>query len=172
MPRGRPRQPVELLIKKGKKHLTKAEIEDRKKTEAKVKTEKIVAAKYLSRSQVTEFNKIAKSLQEIGMTHLDSNILSMYLKSQENYIRNTKLLDAQYKQMETAEKMGNYEQSVEIFQTIKTIIDEQRKDVSLCKTLGSELGLSVSSRCRLIMPKSSDDKPKVNKFDKFKADYD
>ena len=30
---GRPREPINLIMSKGKKHLTKAEIENRKKTE-------------------------------------------------------------------------------------------------------------------------------------------
>ncbi len=43
----RPRQPTDLLLVKGKKHLTKAEIEDRKSKEVKAPSDKVKAPSYL-----------------------------------------------------------------------------------------------------------------------------
>ena len=37
----RPRQPIELVVAKGKKHLTKSEIEQRKNSEVKANSDKI-----------------------------------------------------------------------------------------------------------------------------------
>jgi len=43
----RPRQPVDLLLVKGKKNLTKQEIEERRKQEIKAPSDKVKAPSYL-----------------------------------------------------------------------------------------------------------------------------
>ena len=57
-----PRQPIELVIAKGKKHLTKAEIESRKNTEVKGKKDNIKPPGNLTKDEKKEFKKIAEEL--------------------------------------------------------------------------------------------------------------
>lgn len=45
------RQPIALVQAKGKKHLTKAEIEERQRTEVKAAADKVTAPQYLSQTQ-------------------------------------------------------------------------------------------------------------------------
>ncbi|TWK37671.1 hypothetical protein CHCC20348_4437 [Bacillus paralicheniformis] len=60
----RPRQPVDLLLVKGKKNLTKQEI--------KAPNDKVKAPSCLPRDLKREFKKIADELKNIGiMTNLD-----------------------------------------------------------------------------------------------------
>jgi len=53
----RPREPVNLLVEKGRKHLTKAEIEDRLESEVSAPSDKIEAPSYLTPELQAEFNK-------------------------------------------------------------------------------------------------------------------
>ena len=55
----RPRQPIDLIVAKGKKHLSKAEIEERRKQEVKASDDNIEAPSYLPNNLKEEFNKIA-----------------------------------------------------------------------------------------------------------------
>ena len=54
----RPREPINLLEAKARKHLTKAEIEERKKSEVKAPSDKIKVPSYLTSDLKREFNKI------------------------------------------------------------------------------------------------------------------
>lgn len=66
------RQPVDLLLVKGKKNLTKQEIEERRKQEIKAPSDKVKAPSYLPKDLKREFKKIADELKNIGiMTNLD-----------------------------------------------------------------------------------------------------
>ena len=56
--RGRPRQPIDLIVAKGKKHLTKKEIEERKKQEVKAPADNIHAPDYLTEKQKKTFENI------------------------------------------------------------------------------------------------------------------
>ena len=83
------RQPIELVMAKGKKHLTKAEIEERKKTELKVDLKNVKAPSYLPKKLKIEFEEISKKLLEIGiMTELDE-IVSHVTFFQNKNIYNT-----------------------------------------------------------------------------------
>ena len=87
----RPRQPTDLLLVKGKKHLTKAEIEDRKSKEIKAPSDKVKAPSYLPADLKKEFNKIAKELKEIGIiTNLDIDALARFIIAKKMYLELTK----------------------------------------------------------------------------------
>ena len=61
----RSREPTNLIEAKGRKHLTKAEIEERQESEIKVPTDRIEAPVYLTTELKEEFNKIAKQLTDL-----------------------------------------------------------------------------------------------------------
>ena len=54
------RQPIELVIAKGKKNLTKAEIKERRESEIQPIAENIIAPSYLTKKQKEEFYTIAE----------------------------------------------------------------------------------------------------------------
>lgn len=61
------RQPIALVEMKGKKHLTKAEIEARKNSEVVAPNDKVKPPSYLTQDQKKRFRKLAKELLEIKL---------------------------------------------------------------------------------------------------------
>lgn len=158
----RPRQPIELIELKGKAHKTKEEIKRRKETEIKAPNDKINPPAHLSAGQKKRFKEIAKELDAIGiMSNLDCGILAAYVISYDNYIKFTNMVnklcmsdeseDETFIQMQFIEKAANL----------------QDKAFKQCRSAASDLGLTISSRCKLVVPKCEEHKE--NKFNKFMA---
>ena len=61
------RQPISLIQAKGKKHLTKAEIAERQRTEVKAPADKVTAPSYLTPTQKKAFRKTVKELRAIDL---------------------------------------------------------------------------------------------------------
>nr|WP_205610234.1 phage terminase small subunit P27 family [Clostridium sporogenes] len=132
-----------MLLVKGKKHLTKAEIEDRKSKEVKAPSDKVKAPSYLPADLKKEFNKIAKELKEIGIiTNLDIDALARFIIAKEMYLELTKQI------LEKPELMI----------VDKDIVTTQDKLFKQCRSSASDLGLTISSRCKLVVPKKEDKK--------------
>lgn len=149
----RPRQPIAVVKAKGKKHLTKAEIEEREKTELKVDLKDIEIPGYLEKDLKEEFQEIAAKLLKIGiMTELDEDCLARYLISKKLYLNYTDRINKKIK-------------SKSILETEK-LMTLQDKAFKQCRACATDLGLTIASRCRLVMPKEPE-KPKENKFSKF-----
>lgn len=149
----RPRQPIEVIKAKGKKHLTKAEIESREKTELKVDLKNIKVPDYIDEELQNEFEDIASKLLEIGvMTELDEDCLARYLISKKSYLKYTKMLNRATKQNKIIE--------------MEKLLTMQDKAFKQCRACANDLGLTIASRCKLVVPESKE-KPKENKFSKF-----
>ncbi|MGG1483498.1 phage terminase small subunit P27 family [Peribacillus castrilensis] len=159
---GRASQPVSLLEFKGKKHLTKKEIEERKAREIKAASDKVKPPKYLTPDLKREFKKIANELVQIGiMTNLDNDALARFLLAQKMYLKVTDQLLAR-DPIEIIIKTkkdddGNIIDTREIEVTNDLFADllmSQDKLFKQCRNAASDLGLTISSRCRLVAPKS------------------
>lgn len=149
----RPRQPIELIKAKGKKHLTKAEIEAREKLELKVDLKEVSIPDYLPSKLKKEFNDISKKLLEIGiMTELDEDCLARYLLSKQSYLKYTSMLN----------KATQHNKIVEM----EKLMTMQDKAFKQCRASANDLGLTIASRCKLVMPETKEP-PKENKFAKF-----
>ena len=148
-----PRQPIELIVAKGKKHLTKAEIELREKTELKVELKNISIPKYLPAKLKNEFTDIASKLLDIGvMTELDEDCLARYLLSKQSYLQYTSMLNKATKNNKISE--------------MEKLMTMQDKAFKQCRACANDLGLTIASRCKLVMPEPKE-QPKENKFSKF-----
>lgn len=147
-----PRQPIELVIAKDKKHLTKEEIEKRKSTELKAPIGNIEPPDYLPEKLWTEFNDIANKLIKINiMTELDVDLLARYLLSKQAYLALTsKYLKAIGKGDVQSEKLSVM----------------QDKAFKQCQAAARDLGLTIGSRCKLVIPKTEEEKP-ISKWAKF-----
>lgn len=148
------RQPIELVIANGKKNLTKAEIQERRDSEVKPITDNIIAPSYLTKKQKEEFNDIADQLQKLKiMGETDVDALARYILARDLYVKITK-------QMRKAEVMNN-----------PVILDKYMKNqdraFKQCRSSANDLGLSISSRCKLVVPVAKDPPQKTNKFSKF-----
>ena len=83
---GRNRQPIDLLIAKGKKNLTKQEIDTRRKQEIKAPSDNVEPPSHLTSAQKKEFESIAAQLMEVNiMTNLDCETLARYIVSKDIY---------------------------------------------------------------------------------------
>lgn len=147
------RQPIELVVAKGKKHLTKSEIEQRRNSEVKANADKIKPPKNLTKDEKKEFKKISNELIEIGiMSNLDCNSLGMYIRSYGNYVKvSDRLMDI--------DPLDNFEE----YNKLSILEDRYTKQ---CRSHAIDLGLTISSRCKLVVPKPPEE-PKKNKFSKF-----
>lgn len=77
----RNRQPIDLLIVKGKKNLTKDEIDTRRKQEMKAPSDKAEQPRHLTSAQRGEFEAIAAQRLEVNIiTTFDYEIVSRYIK--------------------------------------------------------------------------------------------
>lgn len=77
------RQPTDLVVMKGKKHLTKAEIEARKNAEVVAPNDKVKPPAYLTPEQKKKFRKLSKELLEIKLiANVDCDALARLLIAQ------------------------------------------------------------------------------------------
>lgn len=138
----RPREPIKLIQAKGKKHLSKEEIEKRSSQEIKVDLTKVKAPSYLEKKQKLEFNKISKKLLSIGIiTELDEDCLARYILSKDLYIKYTERL--------TSLVNRNDDEDIDKINKMQNIQDKAFKQ---CQSSSRDLGLTISSRCKLVIP--------------------
>lgn len=148
------RQPIELIKAKGAKHLTKAEIQERENSEIKPITDDIIAPEYLTKKQKETFYKIAdqlKALKIMGETDVDA--LARYITANDFYINAVKKMRSKAVKDDPI-----------LFETWAKI---QERYFKQCRSAANDLGLTISSRCRLVVPEKKADAPKENKFKKF-----
>ena len=148
------RVPLEVIQARGSKHLTKSEIRERQEREIKPITDNIIAPAYLTKKQIDEFYKIAdqlKKLKILGETDVDA--LARYITAKDMY-------ENAVRQMRKKEVKSNpclFEKWLKI----------QDKLFKQCRASANDLGLSISSRCKLVVPEAKKETPKENKFKKF-----
>ncbi|AUN25449.1 terminase [Clostridium botulinum] len=139
----RPRQPTDLLLVKGTKHLTKKEIVDRKSKEVQAPVDKIEPPSYLPSNLKKEFNRIGEELINIGiMSNLDCEALARFIVSEYNYQKVTKKL------LKTGVDNEKY----------IDLLLMQEKLFKMCRQGAGDLGLTISSRCKLVIPKNEEKK--------------
>lgn len=148
------RQPIELVLAKGSKHLTKEEIAERQAREVKPITDDIIPPAYLTKKQKEEFNKIAAQLMKLrilGETDVDA--LARYILSRDTYVKLTKQI----------QKKQILEDPILLDKYMKN----QDRAFRQCDVSAKALGLTISSRCRLVVPETKTEVQKENKFKKF-----
>lgn len=147
----RPREPIDLIIAKGKKNLTKKEIEERRAQEIKAPNNNVEPPSYLPKNLIKEFNRIAEELIKLEiMSNLDSEALARFVTSEYNYQKVTKKL------LKFGVENPAYYDTVLL----------QEKLFKMVRQSANDLGLTISSRCKLVVPKKQEEVPK-NKFSKF-----
>ena len=151
---GGQRLPLEVVQARGSKHLTKAEIQERQGREIKPIMDNIIAPDYLTKKQKDEFYRIAdqlKKLKILGETDVDA--LARYITANDFYINAVKRMRSKEVKDDPI-KFGAWAKI-------------QERYFKQCRASANDLGLSISSRCKLVVPEKKDDKPKENKFKKF-----
>lgn len=149
----RPRKPVDLLEYEGKSHRTKKELDQRRKTELKVDLTDVKPPGYLTAAQKREFNEIADKLLSLDIfTELDEDTLARYLIAKSQYLKLNKMLNKLMKNDTFFEKLDE----------ATKVSMMQDKAFKQCRNCAGDLGLTITSRCKLVIPKVEE--PKENKF--------
>ena len=174
---GRPREPIDLIKAKGKKHLTQAEYEERKNSELQVPFTDVTPPDYLSAKQKREFTEIADQLLQLNiMTELDVNVLGQYIIAKTLYLEYSDQLKKVMSKRNAVHKWGvieqiaeNCEDEEEMRKLLEAILRRQRGDDATvlmnlqdkafkqCLACAKELGLTITSRVKLVIPQPPDD---------------
>lgn len=176
------REPTALVLAKGKKHLTKAEIALREAQELHPDADKVAPPAWLDKVQKRRFKELAAQLIDLKiMTNLDCEALARLVKAESDYIALTKTVDAlplmvekrRYKQdldgkpeidPETGEKI--VETRMVVNEERAALVQQQDKLWKQCRQGATDFGMTIAGRCRLVAPKAAEEKPE-NKFLKY-----
>lgn len=150
---GRNKQPIGLIMAKGNiSHKTKTEIEERLKNEVKANSNNIIAPSYLSAKLKKRFDYLAKELIDINiLSNLDVECLARYIALEEQYNTITKSIS----KIDIVKDAEEYDK----------MLIRQTKIYNMLTKSASDLGLSITSRCKLVIPKAEE--KSINKFEKF-----
>ena len=146
-----PRQPTDVVKAKGRKHLSKAEEAQRRAGEVQVERPKTVKVpKWVPEDLKKEFRALGRKLLAAGLyTDLDADTLGRYLVAQRQYILATQETERALDQrnQEMADSWGKI----------------QERYFKLARNCANDMGLTVTSRCRLVVPdapqKGEEDNP-------------
>lgn len=166
---GRNREPIKLIEAKGRAHLGKAEIERREKTEVPIISDDIKAPDFLAPEEEKKFYQIADKLKQIGiMSDLDCDVLGRYVKASGDWLAYSQLVRKTQAKLQSAlsadedDDIFTYTELLGKYETLKT------KAFNQCHTCASALGMTITSRCKIVVPELPEEKP-PNKFLKFGA---
>ena len=137
------RQPTDVVIANGRKHLSRAEEAERRAGEVKVSPAKTAKPpKWLPEGLRKDFRAIGKQLIAAGLyTELDADTLGRYLIAQSEYLMATSHVHKAYQ-----------ERDPEAVEDWSRIQDRHFKQARNC---ANDMGLTVTSRCRLVVPESN-----------------
>lgn len=140
----RPREPIDLIKAKGKKHLTQAEYEERKEQELEVPFMDIKPPEYLQgQKPIEKFNYYADMLLKLGIfTELDVDCLARYIMGEQLYLQYTNLLIRLI-------KSNNFDE-------LGKIQGLQDRAFRQCQQCARDLGLTISARCKLVVPQTDE----------------
>lgn len=163
------RQPTQLVLAKGKKHFTEDELAERLAREVQPCTDGIEAPRYLTAKQKKQFDKLAEQLKKIKiMGETDVDALARYVTAQalyEDAVKELRKLDKDRPKDRDAE---GYYRDLEIWSALYDLaIKRQDRYFKQSQTAARDLGLTISSRCKLQVPVPKTGAPKENKFSKF-----
>lgn len=165
---GRNREPIKLILEKGNRsHKTKAEIKARQEQEVFAAADRIMPPQFLTTKKAREeFNYIAEELQRIGiMSNLDCDVLGRYVKAMEDWVFYDKLT-SKFRKSLMRELGEDPKKDFERSETLAKYESLKKRAFDQCQACASSLGLTITSRCRIIVPKK-DEEPKKNKYTEF-----
>ena len=151
-----PRQSLEVLEGKGRKHLSRSERAARAAGEVRPAPPKqLRAPEYLTAELKEQFRALARQLKELGLlSSLDYDTLARYLLARQSYLAATQEVIALQRGAERADG--------------SRVIDTEALDVATriqCRGCANDMGLTVTSRCRLVLPESARP-PEENAFER------
>ena len=165
---GRNKQPVRLLIAKGRKHLTKDEIEERKNTELTAPSDNVAPPDFLTtKKEKQRFTELAAILLDLEiMSDLDCDVLGRYIKAQDDWTAYSKLVRQMQTKLRRAIAADDAERTAYYTELLTKYEGLRSKAFTQAQTCASSIGLTITSRCKLVVPNAPEKKPE-NKFAQF-----
>ena len=135
-----PRQPTDLLKAAGRKPLSQQEEDQRRDQEVHVPPpDQAEPPRWLLKKFHKEFREIGEILRQAGLyTELDRDVLGQFLVARDRWVRADKLASAAIRDKD--EKLA------------KEWTGVQAAYFKQCRQCAEAMGLSISSRCRLVVP--------------------
>lgn len=134
------RQPTDVIVANGRKHLSKTEEAKRRSGEVQVPKPKTVKVpKWLPEPLKADFRRLGKQLLACGLyTDLDADTLGRYLVAQHQYLTATQMAEnaLSKRNQEDADSWGRI----------------QERYFKQARNCANDMGLTVTSRCRLVVP--------------------
>ena len=161
------RKPTALVIATGAKHLTKQEIAERLAAEVQPCTDDLTPPTFLTCAEKKRFKKLADQLDKLKiMGETDTDTLARFIVAQTHY-------EKAVKELRAAEKLKPEERDLSARVTRAALLDKLDKRVDRyfkqATAAATALGLTISARCKLVVPKVDEEKPKENKFAAFRG---
>lgn len=147
------RQPTDVVVANGRKHLSRAEEAERRAGEVRVEPPKTAKApKWLPEGLRKDFRALGKRLIAAGLyTDLDADTLGRYLLAHHQWLIATQETEAALRKRDS-----------EAAEDWSRIQDRYFKQARGC---ANDMGLTVTSRCRLVVPTAPEQRPEdVNPF--------
>lgn len=165
-----PRKPMLLNLATGGKHWTQDEIQERLSSEVQPVEDGIAAPSFLTAKQRKEFDRIAAQLMKLKiMGETDCDTLARYVVAQDLYTQAVKDLRAiqklRPKNPDPDVALANAVAWSEMLKAADRRVERYFKQAT---TAASALGLSISSRCKLVVP-VKEEQPRQNKFSRFES---
>lgn len=150
-----PRQPLELIEAKGRKHMGKEEraLREGQEVRPSVQVKRLTAPDWLPKNQRDEFNRVARALVELLPKYIirpDADTVATYCMARSEWLKATQAANQ-------ALNLGDLEAA----QGWSLVQDRYFKQARAC---ANDLGLTISSRCRLVLPEPTQHEAEVNPF--------
>ena len=149
-----------------KKHLTKAERENRKEMEAKLKIDRdeLHAPDWLDKTAADEFERVVTEATKADMLdNLDLSVVAIYADSWARYVE---LAEQILREGTVIEQIGSKGQ---LFTKVNPAVVAQQVYVDRIYKASAKLGMACTDRLKLTVVKNKEEKPE-NKFEKYFKD--
>ena len=155
-----------ILANNNKAHLTKAEILEREQTEINAPDDDIKIPDYIKKKELkNRFNYIVDQLKELNiMSNLDVDAVARYITAEYELKSITELLNKTSIMIEIIDENENKDYVVNKEYERLSILKE--KLFKQARASASDIGLTISSRCKLVVPKVKKEETNSDDFSK------
>lgn len=142
------RQPTDVVKANGRKHLSQAEEAERRAGEVRLpRPKKLKAPDWLPEYLKPEFKALAKQLlaADMGIAQLDADSLGQYIIARRQYVAASRQVQDFLDQEKVEEAAG-----------WSSLQEKYFKQARAC---AGDMGLTLSSRCKLVVPRGGEEDP-------------
>ena len=152
-----PRQPLEVLEANGRKHLSRAEREERRagSVQGDGTIKRLTAPSWLPKGQREEFNRVAAAVVKLMPTlvaRTDAEVIATYCMARQEW--------------QTATSHANRELNAGRADEADAWSKIQERYFKQARACATDLGLTITSRCRISIPEWAREQPQETAFER------